>query len=77
MTIAYRPKMPSATILDEIVCDDPWRRFRACEAVCATIWGAGLNSCASAVERRRWQLSYAEHIARLAVAHAHETTPRP
>jgi len=77
MTIAYRPKMPSATILDEIVCNDLSRRFRACEAVCATVWGAGLNSCVSVAERHRWQLGYAEYISRLAIAHAHETTPRP
>lgn len=76
MSVAFRPKMPPATILEEIVCDDAARRFRACEAVCATIWGAGLNSCATLAERRSWQLSYAEHLARLAVTYAHETTPR-
>lgn len=73
---SYRPAAPPATILDEVVGSDPRRRFRACEAVCATVWGAGLNACASAAERHQWQLSYAEHIARLAIAHAHETSPR-
>lgn len=72
---SYRPAAPPATILDEVIGSDPRRRCRACEAVCATVWGAGLNACASVAERRSWQLSYAEYLSRLAVAHAHETSP--
>ena len=70
MPATYRPRMPAATILDEIDCDDIDRRWNACVAVCATVWGAGLNSCASIAERHSWQHRYAEHVAQLARVHA-------
>lgn len=74
---AYQPPPPSASILAEVVCPDEQQRFRACAAVCASIWAAGLNSCGTPVERLHWQRSYAEHLRKLAVAWTHETTPRP
>lgn len=75
MIAVYRPAAPSASILDEIVCDDLDRRFAACEAVAATIWAAGLNSCSSPTERVCWQHRYSQYLKRLCSARQHKTAP--
>ena len=77
ITSTYRPAAPHASILDEIVCGDELQRFKACEAVCASIWAAGLNSCASVIERQSWQARYAHYLLKLSRLWIQQTTPRP
>lgn len=73
----HQPSLLPESLLAEIACPDEVQRFRACAAVCASVWAAGLNSCGTPAERLHWQRSYAEYLRKLAVAWTHETTPRP
>lgn len=65
MTMMFRPQALPATVLDEIVCDNFDRRFAACAAVANTVWGHGLQMCATPVERAAWQAQYRSHLERL------------
>jgi hypothetical protein len=72
---AYRPAPPSASILAEVVCPSEDQRFRACEAICATVWAAGYNSCASSAERASWRARYTRYLATTAEAWTRENDP--
>jgi hypothetical protein len=68
MPTTYRPAPPAASILTELVCADQQQRFRACEAICASVWATGLNSCATPAERVSWEHSYLQYLQQLAEA---------
>lgn len=59
-----RSEVLSAAIFDELASEDFDVRFAACVAVEATVWGQGLRSCRTPVERAAWQAHYAAHLAR-------------
>lgn len=67
-TTVYRPAAPSASILDEIVCDDFKQRFEACKAVERTVWDHGMQACRNSVERAAWQAQYRAHLEQLCTA---------
>jgi hypothetical protein len=71
MTTTLRPSAPPTTVLDEIVCDNFDRRFAACKAVEATVWGRGLQMCTTPVERAAWQTQYRAHLERLCIIWAY------
>lgn len=66
--VLYHPSAPPAALLAEVVCPDLQARFRACDAVCTTVWAIGLNSCETQAERAAWQERYAAHLRTLARA---------
>jgi hypothetical protein len=65
---------PSASLLAEVVCDDPHRRFLACTATSTTIMGYGLNACRTHAERVAWMAQYAQWL--LDTAHEIERSTR-
>jgi hypothetical protein len=72
-TTIYRPAMPAASILDEIVCDNFKQRFAACKAVERTIWDHGMQACRDSVERAAWQTQYRAHLEQLCTAWSYGT----
>jgi hypothetical protein len=62
--VTYRPgpPPPSESILREIVIADWRRRFDACVAAAATVWGYGFRMCRTPVEQKAWMDAYFEHL---------------
>lgn len=64
----YRPELPPAPVLAEIVAPDFDQRFDACVAVTATIWGHGYRMCRTPLEKREWMTAYCEYLKQLMAA---------
>jgi hypothetical protein len=57
------PAPVSLALLPEVSHPDRNRRFDACVATSAEIWGRGLAYCASLADRDQWIQDYDEHLA--------------